>query len=129
VLLHHIAADGWSFAPLTADLTRAYAARSRGEAPAFAPLRVQYADYTLWQRELLGGHEDPESLAARQGAYWREALAGLPDCIALPTDRPRPVVASYHGALVQFAIPADLLGGLPRRSKPVSRNRPTRTRR
>ena len=108
VLLHHIGADGWSFAPLTADLTRAYAARTRGETPDAAPVRVQYADYTLWQRELLGGDENPESLASRQSAYWREKLAGLPDCITLPTDRPRPTAASYRGALVQFAIPADL---------------------
>src|SRR6202008_4676999 len=72
-----------------------------------------------WQRDLLGDAADPDSLIARQGAYWRQALAGLPDCIALPTDRPRPVVASYRGAQLPLAIPAVLceqLRGLARRT-------------
>ncbi len=112
VMVHHIAADGWSLNPLARDLAVAYAARRGGCMPAFAPLHVQYADYTLWQRALLGADGDTDSLMARQSAYWREVLAGLPACISLPTDRPRPSVSSYRGGHVPIRLTAALHGRL-----------------
>ncbi|MFF3488513.1 amino acid adenylation domain-containing protein [Streptomyces sp. NPDC002701] len=109
LVVHHIALDGESLGPLLRDLTTAYSARRDGGAPAWEPLPVQYADYTLWQQDVLGDESDPDSLAARQLAYWREALADLAQPLALPTDRPRPRAMSPRGDLVRFPVDADLL--------------------
>ncbi|MTE17004.1 non-ribosomal peptide synthase/polyketide synthase [Nocardia aurantiaca] len=98
MVVHHIAADGWSFGPLTRDIATAYVARCAGEVPNLAPLPVQYADFALWQRAALGSPDDADSVLARQLAHWTRRLHGVPDVLALPTDRPRPAVASGRGA-------------------------------
>nr|CRL68842.1 linear gramicidin synthetase subunit D [Mycolicibacterium komanii] len=99
-VVHHIAADGWSIGPLVADLGAAYACRCAGRAPDWAPLAVQYVDYTLWQRAQLGDLDDGDSRIAAQLAYWQDVLAGMPERVQLPTDRPYPVVADQRGATV-----------------------------
>ncbi|MFE7799301.1 amino acid adenylation domain-containing protein [Nocardia sp. NPDC057440] len=104
VVLHHICGDGWSIAPLARDLMTAVAARSSGSAPQWIPLPVQYADFALWQRELLGEEADPASALSRQLTYWRTALMGLPDQLDLPLDRPRPMRRSTTGDRVEFTI-------------------------
>ncbi|MET9608865.1 amino acid adenylation domain-containing protein [Streptomyces sp. NPDC006512] len=112
LVVHHIALDGESLGPLLRDLSVAYSARGFGAAPVWEPLPVQYADYTLWQQDVLGDESDPDSLAARQLAYWREALAGMVQPLALPTDRPRPKRTSPRGGLVEFPVDAALVGAV-----------------
>ncbi|WP_280475369.1 non-ribosomal peptide synthetase, partial [Nocardia asiatica] len=113
-VVHHIAGDGFSMGPLTRDLMSAYVERTRGGAPGWAPLEVQYADFALWQREILGAEDDPESLLARQIAFWRAGLAGLPEQLELPADRARPAMASHRGATLAFEVDAEVHAGLVR---------------
>ncbi|MCJ0890810.1 non-ribosomal peptide synthetase [Rhodococcus sp. ARC_M5] len=106
VVVHHIAADGFSVGPLMRDVVGAYSARMSGSAPDWEPLPVQYADYAVWQRDMLGDEGADDSLAHRQIHYWTGALEGIPEQLDLPTDRPRPAVPSERGGLHAFDIGA-----------------------
>nr|WP_227985270.1 non-ribosomal peptide synthetase [Nocardia spumae] len=108
LVVHHIAGDGSSLGPLAQDMTAAYSARLAGDAPTWQPLPVQYADYAIWQRTVLGEEHDPQSLLRSQIDYWTTQLADLPALLNLPTDRPRPPVQSYAGATVPITVDADL---------------------
>ncbi len=112
LVMHHIACDGWSMGPLATDLLTAYEARCAGLAPSWAELQTQYVDYTLWQQDVLGDVDDPESACSRQLAYWTRALDGVPDVLELPTVRPRPAVASHQGDAVTFRCGPELHGRL-----------------
>ncbi|MFF1946989.1 amino acid adenylation domain-containing protein [Rhodococcus qingshengii] len=113
-VVHHISGDGFSMGPLTKDIVTSYVSRTQGNAHDLAPLPVQFADFALWQREVLGSEDDPDSLITRQVDYWRHALAGIPDQLDLPSDRPRPRVASNRGAGHTFTIEPDLHQALNR---------------
>ncbi|ORB65973.1 non-ribosomal peptide synthetase, partial [Mycolicibacterium tusciae] len=108
IVVHHIAFDGWSLGPMVRDIGEAYASRTKGQAPGWTKLAVQYVDYTLWQREQFGDLDDSDSPIAAQLAYWQAALAGMPERLHLPTDRPYPPVADYHGSGVAVDWPAEL---------------------
>ncbi|MBT2406682.1 MULTISPECIES: amino acid adenylation domain-containing protein [unclassified Streptomyces] len=92
LLVHHIAADGWSTGPLLADLATAYEARAAGREPGWQPLPVQYTDYTLWERAALDG-----DAAAGHAAFWKETLAGAPPVLELTAARTRPAEATHRG--------------------------------
>ncbi|MBW5480457.1 amino acid adenylation domain-containing protein [Streptomyces bambusae] len=106
VLTHHIAGDGISERVLLRDLGTAYAARAAGTVPDWAPLPVSYGDYVLWQEELLGPAEDPDSLLSRQLTSWRRVLDGAPPALALPYDRTHPPVPSHRGDRVTVTVDA-----------------------
>ncbi len=105
LVVHHIASDHWSAGVLFADVMTAYRARRVGEAPSWAPLRVQYADYAAWQRDFLGepGGQD-SAVGAEQRDYWTSQLAGLPEDSGLRPDFPRPPLPSGDGESVTFSI-------------------------
>jgi len=95
-VMHHIASDGWSLRPFAQDLSRAYAARARGEHPDLGELAIEYSDFSLWQREHLGDPADAGSEAHRQAEFWRRELEGAPSEIALPRDRARGVASEAN---------------------------------
>jgi len=99
IVTHHIVADGGSTVPLARDLSVAYQARCDGHAPDWAPLPVQYADFALWQRQT----QDRDRVDA-QVEHWCRRLAGVPELLELPTDRPRPMEASHRGDRVRFRV-------------------------
>ncbi|HYO54459.1 type I polyketide synthase, partial [Archangium sp.] len=103
LVMHHIVTDGWSVDVLLRELGELYAAFEAGEEPALPELALQYADYAVWQRQWLQG----EVLEA-QLAYWKKTLAGVPQALELPTDRPRPQVQTSSGAVVKVQLPLAL---------------------
>ncbi|HEX5356498.1 MAG TPA: amino acid adenylation domain-containing protein [Aquabacterium sp.] len=112
VTLHHIVADGWSLGVLTRDLCASYAARVQdpsvlSAATVLPALTVQYADFAQWQRATL-----TDEALAPQLAYWRSTLAGAPDLLDLPTDRPRTSTASHTGETCALTINAATTAGL-----------------
>ncbi|MFI6865729.1 amino acid adenylation domain-containing protein [Nocardia sp. NPDC050406] len=107
LLVHHVNADGFSLAPFARDLARAYEARLGGGAPDWEPLPLHYADYTLWQRAVLGSDADAGSEISRHLDYWTTALAELPAESGLPPHRPRPATPSLRAGQVQVEIPVE----------------------
>ncbi|HEU4557526.1 MAG TPA: amino acid adenylation domain-containing protein, partial [Longimicrobium sp.] len=110
--MHHIVSDGWSMGVLFRELFTLYGSLSRpsdapGSASLLPPLAVQYADFAVWQRGWLRGE-----VLQRQLDWWRERLGGAPPALELPTDRPRPAVASSRGSAHGFRVPAEITRGL-----------------
>ncbi|HZF13303.1 MAG TPA: amino acid adenylation domain-containing protein, partial [Thermoanaerobaculia bacterium] len=109
VVLHHIAADGWSVTVFLRELTALYGAFVRGLPSPLPELPIQYSDFVRWQRDWL-----TDETLERQLVYWRQALDGAPPQTALPTDRPRPPVPSFRGAHIRALVPAGVATALRR---------------
>ncbi|HET7233763.1 MAG TPA: amino acid adenylation domain-containing protein [Longimicrobium sp.] len=103
LVMHHVISDGWSRGVVVDEISAAYTAIVNGEAPRLPDLPVQYPDYAVWQRERLQG-----AFLAEQLDYWRQALAGVPPVLALPTDHPRPPIQSFAGRAHRFDLPAGI---------------------
>ncbi|HEX5758263.1 MAG TPA: amino acid adenylation domain-containing protein [Thermoanaerobaculia bacterium] len=110
--LHHIVADGWSMGVLLRELGALYGAAIAGGPDPLPPLPVQYADFAVWQRGWLAG----ETLE-RQLAYWREALAGAPQVLELPADRPRPAAQTFRGGRARLLLPPETAAALAARAR------------
>ncbi len=105
--LHHIVTDRWSMGVLARELSATYAAKTTGSFPTLPALKIQYADYAVWQREWLQG----EALASQLN-FWKQQLAGAPPVLELPTDRPRPAIQTFDGASCTLELPPDLSAAL-----------------
>ncbi|HET7460821.1 MAG TPA: amino acid adenylation domain-containing protein [Longimicrobium sp.] len=105
--IHHIVTDGWAMPIVTREMEEIYTAFSRGEPSPLAEPPIQYADYAVWQRTHLGG-----PTLQKLTDFWKGHLAGAPATLELPTDRPRPAVASHRGAIHRFVFPGTLLDAL-----------------
>jgi len=105
--MHHIISDGWSMGVFIGEMATLYAAFARGQASPLPDLAIQYADFTMWQRERCaqGGIEN-------QVAYWKRQLGGALPMLELPTDKPRPAVQSSRGATQSARVPRALLDAL-----------------
>src|SRR5262249_34519889 len=110
--MHHIVSDGWSMGVLNKELAALYAAYSEGHPSPLPELPIQYADFAVWQREMLQGE-----VLASERRYWNEHLRGAPALLELPTDRPRPPVQVYRGSTAMLRLPLSLQQAVQARSQ------------
>ena len=106
LMMHHIISDGWSLPILYRDLAALYAEACTGEPAGLPELAIQYADFTVWQRDWLSG-----DVLDKQLGYWREQLANL-EPLPLSTDRVRPAMPSFRGAHKTLRLSPTLSNGL-----------------
>src|SRR5271166_1473317 len=107
VAVHHIVFDGWSLKVLMHELSTLYAAYSAGGDSPLPDLPIQYADYAAWQRRALAGKR-----IERHADYWRNHLVGAPAQSTIPSDRPRPAVATSRGGAVRITVPPAVVQGV-----------------
>ena len=107
VTAHHLVLDGWSIGVIQRELAELYEAAREGRPSPLAELPIQYADYTLWQRQWLRGETQREQLD-----YWLRQLSGLPPLLRLPFSRTRPETEGFAGATEPIALEDGLREGL-----------------
>ena len=105
--IHHIAGDLWSTSVFLKELVSLYGAFATGQEASLPDLPIQYADYAAWQRKRLEGDALTGDLD-----YWKEALAGAPAALELPTDRPRPALQGTRGGSQPFRLSEEVMDGV-----------------
>ncbi|MEH2159809.1 MAG: amino acid adenylation domain-containing protein [Nostoc sp.] len=105
--MHHIIGDGWSMGVFIKELSSLYRGFLIGEPSPLPELPIQYADFTIWQRQWLQGKvlETPIN-------YWKQQLADAPPLLELPTDKPRSSVQTFRGWCFSFQLDAKLTASL-----------------
>jgi amino acid adenylation domain-containing protein len=103
LVIHHIAADGWSMGILFRELAGFYTAFASGTPAPFAELPIQYGDFAAWQRQWLTG-----AVLDKQLDYWKQQLTGAPTLLELPLDRPRPAIKTSEGRTIYFQVSTEL---------------------
>ena len=106
--MHHIVSDGWSYGILLHELQTIFYALQQHKSPTLPTLPIQYADFTLWQRNSFGMGKQIESHLV----YWRGKLGGGVEVLELPADFSRPSVPSYVGRRHFFEVSRELFEGL-----------------
>ncbi len=110
--MHHIISDAWSRSVFVSELAVLYEALIEGKSSPLSELPIQYADYVVWQRSWLR-----DKTLANHVDYWRKQLRDAPSVLQLPSDRPRPPVQSFQGAMYQSRIPRTLVSEIKRVSQ------------
>ncbi|MEH1940532.1 MAG: amino acid adenylation domain-containing protein [Nostoc sp.] len=106
LIMHHIISDRWSDGVFVREMKVLYEAFANEQPSPLAELPIQYADWAIWQQQYLQGE-----VLATQIAYWKKQLAHLA-VLELPTDRPRPSVPTYQGAIQSFELSKTLSDAL-----------------
>jgi amino acid adenylation domain-containing protein len=107
ITMHHIVSDGWSLGILVNEMSALYSAYLRGAADPLPELRIQYADYAVWQRSWIEGE-----IMRQQVEYWKETLSGAPALLELPADHPRPAQQDFAGDRLELVLDEQLTNGL-----------------
>src|SRR5947209_526188 len=107
ITMHHIVSDGWSMGVLLEELNALYRAYAHDKQEYLPEIRLQYADYALWQRQWMEG-----DAVRQQAEYWRATLSGAPALLSLPADYERPAQQDYTGAFIEFSLDEKLTAEL-----------------
>ncbi len=110
--MHHVVSDGWSMSVLFREIAALYEAFVNGQTSPLVDLPIQYRDFAFWQRDWLQG-----DVLKTQVDYWKKQLAGAPAVLELPTDRPRPPLQTFNGALHSIVLPGRLSDSLSELSR------------
>ncbi len=104
IIMHHIISDGWSVGIFVNEFSQLYNSFVKGQKPLLPPLKIQYADFAVWQKKKLEGE-----IREKQLPYWKRKLAGHLPVLELPTDHPRPAIKTYRGSHRQATIKGPLV--------------------